>query len=147
VLDSAIENWHDAFGLPQGGRDHAPHGPPRLPLRRDGVTRMAVDDGGTGLGDLRLGVGRAIADGLVLRAQLKLPTGRQGPPRGGNVGGSTWVDWALPMPTGSGLSGFLSGGVSAQDHADGALPSRLQNTVIPFGGIGLGVRSSIRSRS
>lgn len=138
-LDSAIENWHDFFGLPQGGRKQAPQD--RLSYRyvRDGVTQLAVEDGGTGLGDVRVGVGRALADGLVLRAQLKLPTGEEDLLGGGNVGGAAWLDWALPLPAGSGFSGFLSGGVSGQEHAD-ALPSRMQNDIIPFGGVGLAVR-------
>jgi hypothetical protein len=137
-LDSAIENWHDAFGLPQGGRKEAPQDRFSYRYVRDGVTELAVEDGGTGLGDVRVGVGRALADGLVLRAQLKLPTGDEDLLGGGNFGGATWIDWALPMPAASGVSGFLSGGLSAQAHAD-AMPSSMQNTVIPFGGVGLGV--------
>ena len=138
-LDSAIENWHDFFGLPEGGRDDAPRDRFSYRYVRDGVSELAVEDGGTGLGDVRIGIGRALTDGLVLRAQLKLPTGDEDLLGGGNLGGATWLDWALPMPKGSGLSGFLSGGVSAQQHAD-AMPSRMQNDVIPFGGFGLGAR-------
>lgn len=138
-MDSAIENWHDAFGLPQGGREDAPQDRFSYRYVRGGVTELAVEDGGTGLGDVRVGAGRVLADGLVLRAQLKLPSGDEDLLGGGNFGGATWIDWALPIPAGSGVSGFLSGGVSAQAHAD-AMPSRLQNTVIPFGGAGLAVQ-------
>lgn len=138
-LDSAIENWHDTFGLPDGGRDDAPRNRFDYRYVRDGVTRLAVTHGDTGLGDIRLGAGRALTDTLVARAQLKLPTGDEDILGGGNTGGAAWVDWALPMPSGSGIEGFLSGGVSAQSKAD-AMPHSMQNTVIPFGAVGLGAQ-------
>jgi hypothetical protein len=137
-MDGIIEDWHDAFSLPEGGRDDAPRDRYRVQYVRDGVVVLDQESGGTNLGDIELGAGWELRPGLMLRGLLKLPTGDDDELAGGTLGGATWLDWAWPLPEDGRVSGFLSGGVSVNDKAD-PLESQ-QETVIPFGGLGLGVR-------
>ena len=81
VFDNFIEEWHEVFGLPQGGRDSAPQD--RLAIRyvKDGKTLAGIDSGKRAIGDLVLGFGYQLSDvpdtlhGITLRAALQLPTG------------------------------------------------------------------------
>ncbi|HEY6838835.1 MAG TPA: DUF3187 family protein [Geobacteraceae bacterium] len=97
IFDNFIIGWHDFFGLPQGGREDAPHNRLRYDYARDGRTLLAVNDSGFGLGDVRLSGGvqlyRAEGErsrGVALRASLKLPTGDSN-----NLHGSGSTDTAL----------------------------------------------------
>ncbi|MCC2658946.1 MAG: hypothetical protein K0Q76_4054 [Panacagrimonas sp.] len=137
-MDGIIEDWHDVFALPDGGRDDAPRDRYHYRYVRDGVVVLDAESGGTNLGDIELGAGWQLVRGLMLRGIVKLPTGDEDELAGGNLGGATWLDWAWPMPEGGRVSGFVSGGVSVNEEA-GALED-LQETLIPFGGIGVGVR-------
>lgn len=137
-MDEPIENWHDAFGLPNGGREDAPHDRYRYRYVRDGITQFDVTDGGTRLGDVVLSGGLMPSQGWALRGQLKLPTGDEDHLVGGNFGAAVWADAALPFPESSDWEGFVSAGVSASEDAD--VLARLQNDVIPFGGAGLAWR-------
>lgn len=81
VFDGFIEDWHDAFGLPQGDRDRVPRDRLAL-LYAGGVgTPPDIDSDVHSLGDASEGVGCALAsppfpnDGVVVRAMVKLPSG------------------------------------------------------------------------
>lgn len=137
-LDGLIEDWHDVFSLPEGGRQDAPRDRYRYRYVRDGVTVLDVEQGGTNLGDVELGAGWQLWHGLMLRGLVKLPTGDEDELTGGNLGGAAWVDWAWPLPEDGRIAGFLSAGVSVNEDAQ-ALES-LQEGVIPFGGVGMGVQ-------
>jgi hypothetical protein len=137
-LDGLIEDWHDAFSLPGGGREDAPRDRVSYVYERDGVTLLEVNEGGTHLGDVQLGAGWQPWAGLMLRGMVKLPTGDEDDLAGGNLGAAAWLDWAWPMPEGAPVSGFVSAGVSANEDAD--VLESLQKNVIPFGGVGVGVR-------
>ena len=50
-LDSFIIDWHDAFGLPQGGRDNAPKNRLSYNYANSGEQRLLLDDSGSGIGD------------------------------------------------------------------------------------------------
>ena len=111
VFDGFIEGWHDAFGLPQSGRDRAPRDRFSVLYARDGETLVDLGDEVSSLGDVSLGVGRALPnvlsnDGLVLRAAARLPAGEAGGPGGcGCFSGSVWGE----------TSGSLSGSDGARD--------------------------------
>lgn len=137
-LDGLIEDWHDVFSLPDGGRRDAPRDRYRYVYVRDGVTLLDAQEGGTNLGDVQLGAGWALRPGLMLRGLVKLPTGDEDELAGGNLGAATWLDWAWPLPEDARVAGFLSAGVSVNEDAD-ALES-LQENVIPFGGLGLALQ-------
>lgn len=137
-MDGAIENWHDVFSLPDGGRDDAPRDRYRYRYERDGAVVLDAEKGGTNLGDIEVSAGWQLSPGTMLRGMVKLPTGDDDELAGGNLGGATWLDWAWPLPADSRVSGFVSGGVSFNDDAD--VLESLQENVIPFGGVGLGLR-------
>lgn len=137
-MDGLIENWHDTFGLPQGGRDQAPRDRYRYRYTRDGQTVLDTPRTGTSLGDVQVGVGYGLDPGLVVRAQLKLPTGDEDRLSGGNFGAAAWLDWALPFEPGSAWGGFFSGGLSGNER--GKVLRDQQQTWIPFAGVGLDLR-------
>ena len=98
VFDGFIENWHDFFHLPQGGRDTAPRD--RLAIRYDkGRARIHVTESVTSPGDIALGVGHAVRrnflanDGLAIRGAVRLPTGDEDALAGaGGVSAAIWAE-------------------------------------------------------
>ncbi len=80
-LDGFIEGWHDAFGLPQGGRDQAPRDQLDYSYTKLGGDSFSRTSRTSGIGDLSLLTGwqwwqdQQAGRSLALRASLKLPTG------------------------------------------------------------------------
>ena len=82
-LDSFIIDWHNFFGLPQGGRNSAPKGRLLYSYRKDGVQKLLMDHSGSGVGDVSLTGGFGLYDDVdaehhdrvALKGALKLPTG------------------------------------------------------------------------
>jgi uncharacterized protein DUF3187 len=77
VLDNAIDAWHSAFDLPDGGRNARPENQLSFVLRHSGVTFFRLNDSQSGLGDLQLKGARAFGadQGFVLEVGVKLATG------------------------------------------------------------------------
>jgi hypothetical protein len=143
-LDGFIENYHSAFGFPQGGREQAPRN--RLLYRyvKDGQERLKVNDSSSGLGDISLNGGWQIWGGknqpsaAALRANLKLPTGSSGQLHGsGSWDVSLWGvgshDWKV---TYGHLTLFGAAGLMGMTGGD-VLESQQRNWV-GFGGLGVG---------
>lgn len=126
VMDSAIEHWHSAFGLPNSNRGEAPRDRYRIRYVRDGVTLVDLDKGSGGVGDLRLGAGFQLGEGLTLRALTQLPTGSKSQLSGGHAGAALWMDWNLPLGDGGRASLTLSGGGSMADKG-GPLAAQQKN--------------------
>jgi len=133
VMDSGIESWHRTFGLPNSNRDDVPQDQYRIRYARDGVTLFDLDKGGSGLADLRLGLGLALGERWTLRSLLQLPTGSANHLRGGSTGGALWVDYSLPLSESRRAALLLSGGVSASS-TNGPLAD-LQRPVVAVGGV------------
>jgi Protein of unknown function (DUF3187) len=82
-LDSFIINWHNTFGLPQGGRDSAPKNRLNYSYSKDGVQKLRMDHAASGIGDIALTGGFSLydvrdtgrQDRLALKGAVKLPTG------------------------------------------------------------------------
>lgn len=74
-LDSAIENWHDFFGLPQGKRDEFPRDQIKLNYQRDGVNLLDLDSSAGGIGDIALAIGYQPEAGWTWFAGAELATG------------------------------------------------------------------------
>ena len=78
-LDGFIDNWHDLFGLPQGPRKNMPDDRLLIDYQQDGQALLHVDDSGSGIADIPIGIGyQAYAsDERALGAWLtvKLPVG------------------------------------------------------------------------
>lgn len=132
-LDAVIENWHSAFGLPNGGRETLPRGDYRYQYQRGAETLLDVDRGHDGLGDLRLGAGYC-GETRCLRSMLQLPTGDADQLLGGGLGLAVWAEQSLAFA--DGWSGMLAAGLSGV-RADGPLET-MQREFIPFGWASLG---------
>lgn len=79
-LDSFIENWHNAFGLPNGDRDRFPQDSLTYYYRRGSEALVDITTPASGIGDVRLtGAHQLVIDprasNVTLRASLKLPSG------------------------------------------------------------------------
>lgn len=80
-LDNFIEDYHKAFGFPNGGRERVPQNLMRYTASQGGHSLLNVQNDTMGLGDLRLYGQWALIDdraarrGLSLLGQATLPTG------------------------------------------------------------------------
>jgi hypothetical protein len=134
-LDGWIEEWHDTFGLPKGGRDTAVDDQYQFRYLRQNTVLLDETSGGTGMGDSTLTLGRRLGGATTLRVMAKLPTGDADSLEGGTPGSALWLEHALALPRG--WSGYLAGGASYGDRGE-ALPG-LQNREVWFGGFGVAV--------
>lgn len=75
VLDDAINDWHQWFGLTDGGRDAAPLDTLDFHYRRSDGTLLRMQTAGGGIGDAQLFADFAPAPAWSLQTTLKLPTG------------------------------------------------------------------------
>jgi hypothetical protein len=135
-LDGLIENWHDWFNLPNGGRGQRPRGKYAYRYSDDGVQLLDAEHGHSGLGDARLFAARCDAGGGCWRAMLQLPTGDADHLMGGSLGAAAWYEQGFAFTTLGSWSGSLAAGVSGV-HGDGPLEDRQKN-FIPFGWASLG---------
>jgi len=144
-LDDFIENWHDTFGMPQGGRDKYPQDQLRYSYIKNGKQEVLVDKNAQGLGDIRLRAAWQISRseegpprGLALHASLKLPTGDSDDLLGSGstdlalwlsgTHGSSWRDMGVALFGHLGLLGMTDG-----DVAEGQ-----QNNLVGFAMLGGG---------
>ncbi len=144
-LDSAIEGWHDSFGLPNGDRDSYPQD--RLLFQyRPGSGGLAVTNSLSGVGDVQLGVARRLGERFAVRGQLELPSGDAD-----DLTGSGGTDLALSLHYSSNgnrtgalpdqrLYAHLSGGVLLREDGD-LLPGE-QESWVGFGSATVGWRAS-----
>lgn len=141
-LDRFIENWHDAFGLPQNGRDAIPSDQLLYSYRRDGIEHVRLTRPTSGVGDIRLGAAvqltRAEDGGTdsALRASLKLPTGDSAQLHGSGAADlAAWVSLACGRPACPGaLSWYGGGGLLWLGSGD--VLSELQRRGVAFGSAG-----------
>src|SRR5690606_20243831 len=112
-LDGFIENWHDVWNLPDGGRPQAPRDVLQYRYSRDGAVLLDVRESQSGLGDVQLQAAyqlwqndRSVA---ALAATVKLPTGDAARLTGA---GATATDITFAISTddwwGSGLRAFAN---------------------------------------
>ena len=145
-LDGFLENYHEFWGLPSGGRDTAPRDRLLYSYRRNGAERLRVDGSSEGIGDLRLtGAYRLFRESdesgtkaLALRAELKLPTGDSDP-----LHGSGSTDLALYLAARAGgttrFGSFaLFGTLGAVAMTDGDVLEEQQKNLAAFGSVGAG---------
>ena len=95
-LDSLVDNWHETFGLGGGARDRLPQDQLLIEYVDDGVTRLQVNEDGSGVADIPVSVGYQLveSDHSAVSAWLsvKLPAGESE-----RLGGSGAVDVALTL--------------------------------------------------
>lgn len=93
ILDDAIDAWHSAFRMPDGGRNNRPEDELLFVLARHAQPFYRLDDNGQGFGDLQVSIARRLAgDRFVARASVKIPTGRES-----ILAGSGARDWSLTL--------------------------------------------------
>jgi len=79
VTDGFIENFHELFGFPDGGREDAPRDRLSYSIVQRGSEVVAVEEARGHLGDVRGWFGVRLTEGdrqAVLRTMVKAPTGR-----------------------------------------------------------------------
>jgi len=82
-LDGFVVNWHDTFGLPQGGRDRASRNRLNFSYVKDGAQKLRMDHDASGIGDIALSAGFSLYDDsgperkdrMAIKGAVKLPTG------------------------------------------------------------------------
>lgn len=124
-IDSFVIEWHNNFGLPQGGRNSAPKGRLLYSYRKDGVRKLLMDRAGSGIGDVSLTGGVGLyefstaeqKDALALKGAIKLPTGDSSYLRG-----SGGTDFSLQL-CGSRIHYGESGSLGLYGSAGGVVMS------------------------
>ncbi len=146
-LDSFIIDWHDTFGMPQGGRDSAPKNRISYSYIKSGSQKLLMDSSDSGLGDIVLTGGMklyeekssTVHDALALRTTVKLPTGDSDRLRGnGAFGGTVSLCGASNHFTEWGALG-LFGSVGGMISAKGDVLKDQQEPFAAFGTVGLGL--------
>lgn len=141
-LDSFIENWHSAFGLPNGDRDRFAQDRLTYYYRRGTEVRLDLASPVSGTGDVRLTgarqlVARPQGTNLALRTSVKLPTGEAAELRGSGA-----TDLALWLVAGCGRErcagdiGWQAGGGVLWLGKGDVLPEQ-QNRLVAFGSAGV----------
>jgi hypothetical protein len=98
-LDAFIENWHAAFGLPNGGREEREQDQYDMYVEKDGQRLYVLDADGPAFGDVPIVVTQRVLSeyeagiSLDLRGGVELPTGSE--PHGIGNGGLDWGGGAL----------------------------------------------------
>jgi len=145
-LDSFIIGWHDAFGLPQGGRDDAPKNRLLYSYANSGEQRILLNDSGSGIGDIVLTGGIKLYEEkspplhgtVALRSTLKLPSGDSDNLRGsGALGGTLSLCGAVNRFTDWGSIGFF-GSAGGMLSDKGKVLSEQQESSAVFATLGLG---------
>ena len=145
-LDSFIIDWHDTFGMPQGGRDGAPKNKINYSYANSDGQRLIMDSAGSGLGDIVLTGGMklyeekspAVHDSFALRTTVKIPTGDSDSLRGsGAFGGTVSLCGASNHFTEWGTLGFF-GSVGGMISAKGDVLKDQQEPLAAFGTLGIG---------
>ena len=133
-MDSGIENWHDWFSLPNGGRNEAEQDQYRYRYVESGEILLDVTDRGTRLGEARLLAAWALGADTALRGAIKLPTGDADRLSGNDaLAVSAWLDHGWQRGA---WSAYLSGG--GLYAAQGEVLREHQRRWVALGGAGLG---------
>jgi hypothetical protein len=144
-LDGFIEGFHDFFGFSQGERKSYPKDRLLYEYTRAGDSKVLVNDGSTGIGDIRLsGAWRLYDDGrenprqVALHGSIKFPTGNSHRLFGsGSTDFALWVtasdDYRLPLGH---LTLYAAGGGLVM--TDGDVLRDQQRNLVGFGSLGVG---------
>jgi hypothetical protein len=94
VLDDAIDGWHSAFRMPDGGRNARPEGQLLYAFGEPLAPSFVLTEPQTGVGDAQVKFARLIGSnqGFVVQATVKLPTGDED-----MLAGSGSGDWSLTL--------------------------------------------------
>ncbi len=140
-LDHPIEDFHDAFGFPNNGRQRAKLNKIDYYVSDHNKVYVNFQDRKDGWGDVRVSGGyqltRAPERSLAIRALVKLPTGKVESLTGSDgTDGATWLDYT----DGALLSRFrlsLTAALGVMVLGDGNLLPQKQNRFAAYGHFGL----------
>jgi len=94
IFDDAIEDWHDFFGLTQGGRTSRPHNKLGITYTRNGETFFSQTNATNDIGDIAVSLSYSLSDSnknfSTFSLAIDLPTGSEK-----NISGNGAVDTAL----------------------------------------------------
>jgi len=146
-LDGFIEDWHDFFGLPQGGRDAGPRNQFIYRYSRNGNTLLDFTNATGGLGDVRingawqwLGAKRPDETSVALRASLSVLSGDSDKLFGsGAMDTAIWVS-ADRTRSWFNFPGGLWGGGGVLFLGKGDVLANQQRDIALFGSIGGGAK-------
>ena len=136
-LDGFIIDWHNTFGLPQGGRNEEPRNRLLYRYQRGNSTPLLLDSRAAGLGDIVLTGGWQLpassqSNTFALRASLKLPTGDADKLLGsGSTDLALWLCASHRFSTAS-----LYAAAGALGMSDGEVLRDQQRHVVGFGTLG-----------
>lgn len=140
-LDGLVDEFHELFGLPDGGRNLAPRGRLDYLVRSNGSLYADFQDSRKSLGDVRGFLGYRLLDNdnqaLALRAAVKLPTGDVEDLSGSEgTDVSVWGEYERGFALGNRVVHLsLGGGVGYL--GEGELIPEAQEDFIFFGHLGL----------
>ena len=144
-LDGFIINFHDFFGLPQGGRDQAPRNRLLYLYTRDSAEKMRIDSSSSGLGDISLNAGfqlyhdgKEYPNSVALRTSLKLPTGDSGQLHGsGSTDLAIWLAASSDHKLATG-HWTIFGDAGIMGMTNGNVIEGQQRNLVGFGNVGAG---------
>ena len=93
-LDDAIDSWHSAFGMPDGGRNARPENEFLFAFGEPFAPSFVLTEPQSGVGDTQLKFARLFGgdQGFVVQAAFKLPTGDET-----MLAGSGSSDWSVTL--------------------------------------------------
>lgn len=149
-FDGLIDEFHDVFGLPDGGRPLAPRGQIDYVVLTNGVSQVDIRSKQSSLGDVRAWLAYEMLESpgrsLTARLHAKFPTGQAT-----NLSGSGAMDGAIALEyvdanvlSALGVQVTLGGGLTVLGEGD--IWSERQDSLVPFGHFGMGIRLGERSR-
>lgn len=144
-LDGFIINYHDFFGLPQGGRDQAPRNRLLYLYTRDGAEKMRIDSSSGGLGDISLIAGfqmyhdgKECPSAVALRTSFKLPTGESAQLHGsGSTDLAIWLTASSDHKLTAG-HWTIFGDAGIMGMTTGKVIEEQQRNLVGFGSVGAG---------
>jgi len=91
-LDSAIDSFHDFFGMPDGDRGDLPKDDINMEYIRDGKVEYSQDKSSSGLADISLALGYQLTEGTRYFVGIELPTGSESDYSGNEaIDFATWL--------------------------------------------------------
>jgi hypothetical protein len=145
-MDSFIENWHETFGMRNGGRHEVPRHQLGYIYQRNGIELLRLTRTARGVGDMRVYGARPLLrdEGdvdVALRTSLKLPTGESSELLGsGAYDLALWLSAGCSQTACPGTVRWTAGGGVLWLGQGDVLP-QLQRKLVSFGGIGMGWRA------
>ena len=126
-LDRLIEEWHDLFGLPQGGRTRAPRDRLEIRYLRDGEVEFSQLESSNGIADIALSLGYHAPGGFGYHVGIELPSGSESDFSGNeSLDTALWLTRAQAFGETLTVYGLL--GLSFPGD-DGALAERLASRI------------------